>query len=99
MIHQDAAMPISRFYTLIGIPRRTYTRWRTNTAAGTGLRGVEVRASVSDGDRGRLPLAREAESYRQVFDYIRPREALGGHRPIELYIDPGLHPQHPDRAS
>lgn len=40
-----------------------------------------------------------AEAARQVFNYIRPHEALGGHRPIEVYIDPGLHPQHSDRVS
>jgi transposase len=30
VIRQDAAMPVSRFCTLTGIPRRTYTRWLTN---------------------------------------------------------------------
>jgi hypothetical protein len=34
VIRQDAAMPISRFCTLIGIPRRSYTRWRATAAAG-----------------------------------------------------------------
>jgi transposase InsO family protein len=43
-------------------------------------------------------LAREAEAYRQVFNHIRPHEALGGHRPIEVYTDPSLHPQLSDRA-
>jgi putative transposase len=38
-------------------------------------------------------LAAEAEAYRQVFNHIRPHEALGGHRPIEIYTDPSLHPQ------
>ena len=38
-------------------------------------------------------LAREAEVYRQIFNHIRPHEALGGHRPIEVYQDPSLHPQ------
>jgi putative transposase len=35
VIRQDAAMPISRFTALLGIPRRTYTRWvaRARTAA------------------------------------------------------------------
>jgi hypothetical protein len=44
-------------------------------------------------------LAREAEAYRQIFDYIRPHEALGGHRPIEVYTDPSLHPQLSDRVT
>ncbi|MDQ1005786.1 hypothetical protein QFZ82_000271 [Streptomyces sp. V4I23] len=38
-------------------------------------------------------LAREAEHYRHVFNHIRPHEALSGHRPIEVYNDPSLHPQ------
>jgi transposase InsO family protein len=38
-------------------------------------------------------LAREAEHYRHVFNHIRPHEALAGHRPIEVYNDPSLHPQ------
>ncbi|MEZ0077530.1 putative transposase [Planotetraspora sp. GP83] len=42
-------------------------------------------------------LARESEAYRHVFNHIRPHEALGGHRPIEVYTDPNLHPQLSDR--
>jgi transposase InsO family protein len=38
-------------------------------------------------------LAREAEAYRQVFNHIRPHEALDFHRPIEVYRDPPLKPQ------
>jgi len=38
-------------------------------------------------------LAREAERYRQIFNHIRPHETLAGHRPIEIYHDPTLHPQ------
>ena len=38
-------------------------------------------------------LAAEAERYRQIFNHIRPHETLGGHRPIEVYRDPSLHPQ------
>jgi hypothetical protein len=38
-------------------------------------------------------LAREAEAYRQVFNHIRPHEALDFHRPIEVYRDPSLNPQ------
>jgi len=30
VIRQDAAMPVSRFCTLTGIPRRTYHRWQAN---------------------------------------------------------------------
>ncbi|MGH3341659.1 MAG: transposase [Carbonactinosporaceae bacterium] len=33
MIRQDAAMPVSRFSALVGIPRRTYTRWLTRARA------------------------------------------------------------------
>jgi len=33
VIRQEAAMPVSRFCTLTGIPRRTYTRWLANTRA------------------------------------------------------------------
>jgi putative transposase len=39
-------------------------------------------------------LYREAEAYRQVFNEIRPHEALGFHRPIEIVRDPRLHPIH-----
>jgi len=38
-------------------------------------------------------LAREAEAYRNIFNHLRPHEALDGHRPIEVYTDPTLHPQ------
>jgi transposase InsO family protein len=38
-------------------------------------------------------LATAAEEYRHVFNHIRPHEALVGHRPIEVYRDPALHPQ------
>lgn len=38
-------------------------------------------------------LAREAEVYRHVFNHIRPHEALGLHRPIDVYRDPALKPQ------
>jgi putative transposase len=37
-------------------------------------------------------LAREAEAYRQVFNHIRPHEALDFHRPIEVYRDPPWKP-------
>jgi putative transposase len=37
-------------------------------------------------------LTREAETYRQVFNRIRPHEALGLHRPIEVHHDPSLKP-------
>jgi putative transposase len=39
-------------------------------------------------------LHREAEHYRGVFNHIRPHEALGFHRPIEILADPLLHPIH-----
>jgi putative transposase len=38
-------------------------------------------------------LAREAETYRQVFNHIRPHEALGFHRPIDVHRHPALKPQ------
>jgi hypothetical protein len=43
-------------------------------------------------------LAREAEIYRHVFNRICPHEVLGGHRPIEVYTDPSLHPRLSDRV-
>jgi putative transposase len=39
-------------------------------------------------------LYREAEHYRQVFNHIRPHEALTMRRPIEVIADPSLHPIH-----
>jgi transposase InsO family protein len=44
-------------------------------------------------------LAREAEAYRQIFNHIRPHQTVGGHRPIEIYRNPGLHPQLSDHNS
>ncbi len=37
-------------------------------------------------------LAAEAVAYRQVFNHIRPHEALGGRRPAEVHLKPELHP-------
>jgi putative transposase len=37
-------------------------------------------------------LARETEAYRQVFNRIRPHEALDLHRPAEVHHDPTLKP-------
>lgn len=34
MIREDAGMPVSRFTQLLGIPRRSYTRWRCRSQAG-----------------------------------------------------------------
>ena len=42
--------------------------------------------------RSRVPVD-EAEAYRNIFNHLRPHEALDGHRPIEVYTDPTLHPQ------
>jgi len=39
VIRQDAAMPISRFAALVGIPRRTYTRWLAKVRAGYPTKG------------------------------------------------------------
>ena len=38
-------------------------------------------------------LARQAEAYRHVFNHIRPHEALGLHRPIDVHHNPTLKPQ------
>lgn len=38
-------------------------------------------------------LARESSAYRHVFNYIRPHEALGLYRPIEVHRDPSLKPK------
>ena len=37
-------------------------------------------------------LAHEAEAYRQIFNHIRPHEALGLNRPIEIHQDPTRKP-------
>jgi putative transposase len=39
VIRLDAAVPVSRFTALIGIPRRTYTRWIAKRRAGNPLKG------------------------------------------------------------
>lgn len=39
MIREDAAMPVSRFTALLGIPRRTYTRWIAKARAGNPPKG------------------------------------------------------------
>ena len=43
-------------------------------------------------------LHREAETYRAVFNEIRPHEALGFHRPAEILRDPSLHPVHKNQT-
>jgi hypothetical protein len=48
-------------------------------------------------------LAREAKTFRQVFNHVRPHEALDFHLPIEVHRNPALYPQpkiketHPSR--
>ena len=37
-------------------------------------------------------LAHEADAYRQIFNHIRPHEALGLNRPIEVHQDPTRKP-------
>ena len=37
-------------------------------------------------------LAHEAEAYRQIFNHIRPHEALGLNRPIEIHQNPTRKP-------
>jgi putative transposase len=39
VIRQDAAMPVSRFCVLTGIPRRTYQRWQAKARAGNSPKG------------------------------------------------------------
>ena len=39
MIRQDAAMPVSRFCALIGIPRRSYARWQARARVGAPVKG------------------------------------------------------------
>ena len=43
-------------------------------------------------------LWREAEHYRVIFNEIRPHEALGMRRPIEIIRDPSLHPVHKNQT-
>ena len=43
-------------------------------------------------------LHREAEHYRKIFNQIRPHEALGMRRPIEIIRDPSLHPIHKNQT-
>jgi putative transposase len=38
-------------------------------------------------------LQREADAYRKIFNEVRPHEALGFHRPLEIHRDPSLKPQ------
>ncbi|WP_217699361.1 integrase core domain-containing protein, partial [Protofrankia sp. BMG5.30] len=37
-------------------------------------------------------LVREANAYREIFNRVRPHEALGFHRPIEIHHNPTLKP-------
>ena len=39
VIRQDAAMPVSRFAQLTGIPRRNYHRWQANTRTTRRVKG------------------------------------------------------------
>lgn len=43
-------------------------------------------------------LYREAEAYRQIFNHVRPHEALGFRRPVEVLHNPLLHPIHKKRT-
>lgn len=38
-------------------------------------------------------LTREADAYRQVFNHVRPHEALAFHRPVEVHRSPSLKPK------
>ena len=49
------------------------------------------RVEITDGHE----LAEQAESYRQVFNTIRPHHSLNGKRPLHVHQNPDLHP---DRA-
>lgn len=43
-------------------------------------------------------LYHQAEAYRQIFNHIRPHEALGFRRPVEILRDPSLHPIHKNQT-
>jgi putative transposase len=54
-------------------------------------RHAEQTATLAD-------LYREAEAYRKIFNEIRPHEAPGMRRPIEIIRDPSLHPIHKNQT-
>ena len=78
MIRQDAAMPVSRFCTLIGIPRRTYPRHPARSRAGEpvakGPWPAPVRESVE-------PVAAKYAAHRPARGHrkIHARMAVDGH--------------------
>lgn len=43
-------------------------------------------------------LYHQAEAYRQIFNHVRPHEALGFRRPAEILHDPSLHPIHKQQS-
>ena len=47
------------------------------------------RLEIDDGHQ----LGREVESYRQHFNTVRPHEALGMHRPLDVHLDTINSPQ------
>jgi hypothetical protein len=46
--------------------------------------GHLYRREIPDGPT----LHAEVESYRQIFNWIRPHEAIGMRRPMDLYLQP-----------
>lgn len=90
------------FATFIGSrPELLHIRTR---AKSPGQNGVRERAfgslkyehlyRIADQIATLADLHHEAESYRQVFNHIRPHKALAMHRPIQIIHDPQLHPIH-----
>lgn len=89
--------------SLTGIPRRTYHRWMAN-ARRTGRAKGSWPAPVVD--PAEAVVAKYAADWpawgqpppggrgdRHVFNHVRPHEALGFHRPIDVHRDPPLKPQ------
>jgi transposase InsO family protein len=86
-----AAFTSARFERFLASrPELTHVRTRANSPGQNGVRERAFgslkyehlyRMEISDGPT----LATEAEAYRQVFNHIRPHEALGLRRPVEVH--------------
>jgi putative transposase len=94
----DARSRAPRFAAFIASrPELAHIRTRRNSP---GQNGVRERAfgSLKYEHRYHMQietlqdLTREADAYRQVFNHVRPHEALAFYRPIEVHHDPSLKP-------
>ena len=89
---------------IAGRPELVHIRTRVKTPGQNGVRerGFQslkyqrlYRVEIDDGHQ----LALETETYRQLFNGIRPHHALNGRRPLHVHQNPDLHPARAPQTS